>query len=278
MAERDSGQPAAAGPDGTAPENVLDVLRHGEIEITGRLTDASNLTLLGEASRDGTSIECIYKPVRGERPLWDFPDGTLAERELAAYLVSVAAGWHCVPLTIIRDGPYGPGMVQRWVGDCDPDLMVDLVPIGKIPAGWLPVMRAVDVTGDDVAVVHADNPALAVLAGFDVVVNNADRKGSHVLPTPDGRVLGVDHGLCFHQDEKLRTILWGWAGRPLRPAVLDGLDRLERELDAALGEQLAELITTAELAALRRRIARLTATGTYPRPPGHRTPIPWPPL
>lgn len=273
MADRDSAPTEDAAADITAQ-----VLRDGEVTVTGRLTDASNLTLLAQATLDGVAVDCIYKPVRGERPLWDFPDGTLAGRELAAYLVSAAAGWDCVPLTIIRDGPFGPGMVQRWIDDCDPDLMVDLVPIRKVPEGWLPVMRAVDVTGDDVAVVHADNPALAVLAGFDVVVNNADRKGSHVLPTPDGRILGVDHGLCFHQDEKLRTILWGWAGTRLPAAVLAGLGRLTCELDGTLGDQLDELISTAEIAALRHRIERLTSTRKYPKPPGHRTPIPWPPL
>jgi uncharacterized repeat protein (TIGR03843 family) len=278
LADPDSTPPATPGPEHTPPDDDLEVLRDGEIGITGRLTDASNLTLLGTASLGGVSIDCIYKPVRGERPLWDFPDGTLAERELAAYLVSVASGWDCVPPTIIRDGPYGPGMVQRWIADCDPDLMVDLVPIKKVPKGWLPVMRAVDVSGHDVAVVHADNAALSVLAGFDLVVNNADRKGSHVLPTPDGRVLGVDHGLCFHRDEKLRTILWGWAGRPLPAAVLDGLRRLSVELDGALGGQLDELITVTEMTALHHRIDRLTATARFPRPPDHRTPIPWPPL
>jgi uncharacterized repeat protein (TIGR03843 family) len=278
LANPDSTPPATPGPEHTPPDDDLEVLRDGDIGITGRLTDASNLTLLAAASLGGVSIDCIYKPVRGERPLWDFPDGTLAERELAAYLVSVAAGWDCVPPTIIRDGPYGPGMVQRWIADCDPDLMVDLVPIKKVPKGWLPVMRAVDVSGHDVAVVHADNAALSVLAGFDLVVNNADRKGSHVLPTPDGRVLGVDHGLCFHRDEKLRTILWGWAGRPLPAAVLDGLRRLSVELDGALGEQLDELITATEMTALHHRIDRLTATARFPRPPAHRTPLPWPPL
>jgi uncharacterized repeat protein (TIGR03843 family) len=278
LADPDSTPPATPGPEHTPPDDDLEVLRDGDIGITGRLTDASNLTLLAAASLGGVSIDCIYKPVRGERPLWDFPDGTLAERELAAYLVSVAAGWDCVPPTIIRDGPYGPGMVQRWIADCDPDLMVDLVPVKKVPKGWLPVMRAVDVSGHDVAVVHADNAALSVLAGFDLVVNNADRKGSHVLPTPDGRVLGVDHGLCFHRDEKLRTILWGWAGRPLPAAVLDGLRRLSVELDGALGEQLDELITATEMTALHHRIDRLTATARFPRPPDHRTPIPWPPL
>ena len=180
-------------------------------------------------------MPCIYKPVRGERPLWDFPDGTLADRELAAYRVSRVAGWDCVPLTVLRDGPYGPGMVQRWI---ETPTRRGRRPGagGRIPPGWLPVLRALDTDGDDVAVVHADAPALALLAGFDLVVNNADRKGSHVLPTADGRLLGVDHGLCFHADDKLRTILWGWAGQPLPDPVSDGIARLTSALaDACPG-------------------------------------------
>src|SRR5664279_226567 len=255
-----------------------EVLTIGEITITGRLTDASNLTLLGTASASGVDVPCIYKPVRGERPLWDFPDGTLADRELAAYLVSRSARWHCVPLTVVRAGPYGPGMVQRWIEDANPDEVVDLVPIDDVPAGWLPVLRAVDADGAEVAVVHADRPALAALAGFDLVVNNADRKGSHVLPLPDGRILGVDHGLCFHVQDKLRTILWGWAGQDLPPAVLDGVGRLIADLYGSLGQRLAELLTTAEIATLRDRLLTLAQAPTFPRPPTHRTPIPWPPL
>ena len=260
------------------PAAVADVITRGEISVTGRLTDASNLTLLGEATLDGVTVSCIYKPVRGERPLWDFPDGTLADRELAAYLLSSSAGWNCVPLTVVRDGPYGPGMVQRWISDADPEQVVDLVPVDDIPKGWLPVLRAVDTDGAEVAVVHADNGALAVLAGFDVVVNNADRKGSHVLPTADGRILGVDHGLCFHTEDKLRTILWGWAGRPLPVAVSEGIVRVQDQLDGELGEQLDELLTTAEMAALHRRLDDLAASQVFPRAPAHRTPIPWPPL
>ena len=257
---------------------VAEVITSGEISVTGRLSDASNLTLLGEATLDGLTVPCINKPVRGERPLWDFPDGTLAERELAAYLVSRAAGWNCVPLTVIRDGPYGPGMVQQWISDADPEDVVDLVPVNGIPAGWMPVLRAIDTNGDDVAVVHADTPALATLAGFDAVVNNADRKGSHELPTSDGRILGVDHGLCFHTDDKLRTILWGWAGKPLPDDVIDGIARLTSALEDELGERLDSLITTTEMAALRHRLDRLAARKKFPKAPTHRTPIPWPPL
>ena len=257
---------------------VVEVISTGEITVTGRLTDASNLTLLGEATLDGLTLSCIYKPIRGERPLWDFPDGTLAERERAAFLVSAAAGWDCVPYTVLRDGPYGPGMVQRWIDDADPDLAVDLVPVDAIPAGWLPVLKAIDTDGSDVALAHADNPALALLAGFDLVVNNADRKGSHVLPTADGRIVGVDHGLCFHTDDKVRTILWGWAGKRLPATVLDGIGRLRESLDGELGEQLHGLITTAEVRAFRARLDDLAVTRRFPRAPSHRTPIPWPPL
>ncbi|MBM9466067.1 SCO1664 family protein [Nakamurella leprariae] len=259
-------------------EDVRRLLTEGDLDITGRLSDASNVTLLATASLDGQSVQCIYKPVRGERPLWDFPDGTLAEREYASYLLSEAAGWHCVPLTLLRPGPLGAGMVQVWIEDADPDLVVDLLPVKRVPADWISVFRAVDYSGDDVAVAHADEPRLAVLAGFDAVANNADRKGSHILPTADGRIYGVDHGLCLHQEDKLRTILWGFAGRKLPAAVADGLERLSTELDGTLGEQLDELITTAERRALDRRLHQLLQTRRFPKPPGHRNPIPWPPL
>lgn len=281
MSSADPGAPADGDSDlnhDDLDDTAADVLGNGEISVTGRLTDASNLTLLGEATLDGLTVRCIYKPVRGERPLWDFPDGTLAERERAAYLVSRAAGWNCVPLTIIRDGPYGPGMVQRWIDDAYPDEVVDLVPVGNVPDGWLPVLRALDPDGSEVAVVHADSAPLARLAAFDLVVNNADRKGSHVLPTADGRILGVDHGLTFHVDDKLRTILWGWAGRPLPDVAVDGIAALRRSLDGDLGADLAELITGTEIRALRQRLGRLAKAKVFPRAPAHRTPIPWPPL
>ncbi len=276
MAETPPPSPAAPAP--VDDDGVREVIGAGEITIRGRLTDASNLTLLGDVELDGVSLPCIYKPIRGERPLWDFPDGTLAAREFAAYKVSDLTGIGCVPFTTVRPGPFGPGMVQRWIEDADSAEMVDLVPVDAIPDGWLPVLRAVDVDGEDVAVVHADSPALALLAGFDLVVNNADRKGSHVLPLADGRVLGVDHGLCFHADDKLRTILWGWAGRPLPAAVVEAVAMLRTGLGGAVGTELAELITVAEIGALRDRLDALAARPVFPKAPAHRTPIPWPPL
>jgi uncharacterized repeat protein (TIGR03843 family) len=278
--------PAARGPaeprdPGGEPEEatVRRVLSHGTLDITGRLTDASNLTLLATASLDGLEIDCVYKPIRGERPLWDFPDGTLADREVAARRIAEYAGWDCVPLTIMRDGPYGTGMVQRWIEQSpDSDELVDLVPAKRIPKGWLPIMRAVDHDGADVAVVHADEDNLKLLAGFDVVVNNADRKGSHILLPGDGRVLGVDHGLCFHTDDKLRTILWGWAGTSLPESVKDGLRRLGKGMAGDLRSEMNEYLTISEVDTLARRIDYLEMYPVYPMPPRGRSPIPWPPL
>jgi uncharacterized repeat protein (TIGR03843 family) len=275
---------SSSTPSGTptlADENVLEVLRVGRLTVTGRLTDASNITLLGAVEADGVAIPCVYKPVRGERPLWDFPDGTLAGREVASHRISEAAGWNCVPPTILRDGPYGSGMVQQWISDADPDLTADLVPETELPDGWFPILRAVDEDGAGLLLVHAPLEALAVLAGFDLVVNNADRKASHILPTPDDRIRGVDHGVTLHVDDKLRTILWGWAGDPLPDPVLDGLARLTGQLeagDSALAEDLATLISRSETRALADRIEALRAAPVYPEPPEHRTPIPWPPL
>ena len=173
----------------------------------------------------------MYKPVAGEAPLWDFPDGTLAGRELAAYLVSAALGWDIVPYTIIRDGPAGSGMLQLWVdqpGDTrcgeDPESgpdLVDLLPAGHIPPGFLPVLRAYDYAGDEVTLVHADNVRLRRMAVFDVLINNADRKGGHILSAVDGHVYGVDHGVSLHVEDKLRTVLWGWAGKPVDDETLE---------------------------------------------------------
>jgi len=288
--EIDAGEPpiadAAAAADGAgdaadrvvADDQLADMLREGDLAVTGRLTDASNVSLVGTVTRDGASVECVYKPVRGERPLWDFPDGTLAGREVASYLIGQAAGWRCVPVTVLRDGPFGPGMVQQWIGDADSDLTVDLLPADEVPAGWLPVLAAEDGDGNPVVVAHADDPALAVLAGFDLVVNNADRKASHILPTADGRVRGVDHGVSLHREPKLRTVLWGWAGQPLTGAVTAGLDRLADALTAGLADELAELISEPEVLAMAERIAALRADPRFPAPPRNRTPIPWPPL
>ncbi len=261
-----------------APDDLAALLVHGDLEIAGRLSDASNVTLLAEVSLDGVRADCVYKPIRGERPLWDFPDGSLARREVGAALVAAAAGWECVPPTFLRDGPVGPGMVQLWIDGTDSETMVDLFPRKKLPKGWLPVLRATDGMGNPAVLAHADDPRLQLLATFDLVVNNADRKGPHVLPVVDGPVYGVDHGLTLHTENKLRTVLWGWAGDPLPEEGVAGLERLRTAVAGDLGETLTELLTLTEIAALQRRIERLLAAPFFDRPPEHRTPIPWPPL
>ncbi len=241
------------GPHGIAAEvdTALEALSIGTIEMEGRLVDASNVTLYCTVYTPDASFPCVYKPVRGERPLWDFPNGTLAEREVAAYAVSAATGWAIVPPTVLReDGPYGRGMVQLWID--------------------------VDETVDPVQLVQSDSPALRRMAVFDAVVNNADRKGGHLLPMPDGHVYGVDHGVCFATEPKLRTVLWRWAGDRLTGSARETLHALRADLDGTLGEQLASLLTGAEVRRTVRRVDRLLASGRHPEPSEEWPPVPWP--
>lgn len=263
-----------------------EVLCRGELTVIGRIRSASNATFLCEANLGAAQVHCVYKPIRGEAPLWDFPDGTLAGRERGAFLVSDALGWNVVPHTIIRDGPAGPGMVQRWVdqpgdapGDQEPPPsgpdLVDLVPVDKLPAGYLPILRAYDHAGDEVVLVHADDDRLRRLAVFDVLINNADRKGGHVLAGVDGRVYGVDHGVSLHAQDKLRTVLWGWAGREVDEATLADVAGLRDALRDGLADQLVEHVTRREVAALEARVVELLDNPVMPTPNRDR-PIPWP--
>lgn len=275
------------------PRSEEQVLTDGDLSVIGRIRSASNATFLCAATAGEQQVHCVYKPVAGEAPLWDFPDGTLAGRERGAYLVSAALGWDIVPHTIIRVGPAGPGMVQRWVdqpgdalsedsagGDEDledaaePDL-VDLLPVGQVPPGYHAILQAYDYAGDPVTLVHADDDRLRRMAIFDVLINNADRKGGHILAGTDGRVRGVDHGVSLHAEDKLRTVLWGWAGKPVDDDALADIADLGRTLDGDLAEQLGEHITAAEVAALRARVAGLLDHPVMPAPDRHR-PIPWP--
>ncbi|WP_276011731.1 SCO1664 family protein [Mycobacterium haemophilum] len=261
-----------------------EVLADGELTVLGRIRSASNATFLCESTLDQRSVHCVYKPVSGEQPLWDFPDGTLAGRELGAYLVSACLGWSIVPYTVIRDGPAGPGMLQRWVqqpgdaADSDPrpgpDL-VDLFPADKLQPGYLPVLRAYDYAGDEVILMHADDTQLRRMAVFDVLINNADRKGGHILYGLDGHVYGVDHGLCLHVEDKLRTVLWGWAGKPIDDETLAGVAGLANGLSGPLADALAGQITWTEITALRRRAHALLDNPVMPGPNRHRA-IPWP--
>lgn len=227
-------------------------LSNNPLSVTGRLVDASNATLLAKVSLNDQEIACIYKPIAGERPLWDFLDGTLANREYAAYLLSRESGLGVVPYTVLRNGPFGDGMVQQWI---DIDESIDLMEFFQ-----------------------SDNAQLRKMALFDAIINNTDRKIGHLLPTIDGLVFGCDHGVTFHSEDKLRTVLWQWAGCELTRGERDLLVDLKTQLDSFLGEDLHKLITPEEIGALRFRILRLTETGIFPFPSTQWPAVPWPPF
>lgn len=254
----------------------------GELEVVGRVTDSSNLALLARLI-DAPERYVIYKPVRGERPLWDFPDGTLAGREVAARVVSDLGGWDVVPPTVLREGPLGVGSVQLWIGDpFDPvpdDLVVDLVPAGAVPKGWLKVFDGETPTGSEVTVVHSSAGDVRSLSVLDAVINNSDRKGSHCLRDEAGRLWAIDHGVSFSATPKLRTVLWGWAGQRLCADDLDRVGRLSVALDdEGVLVSLTSLLPEADVEALAARVARLLRTGIHPRPSGGWPAVPWPPL
>jgi uncharacterized repeat protein (TIGR03843 family) len=248
-------------------------LDESQLDLTGRIRTASNATFLGSIG----DVTVVYKPIEGEKPLWDFPDGNLASREVAAYLVSEALGWRVVPRTWLREGPLGRGMVQLWQ-DADPDQdAVDLVSADAIPAtGWRQVLEGSDEHDRPVALIHEDSAALRRMAVFDIVVNNADRKGDHVLAMADGHRHGVDHGLTFHAEHKLRTVLWGWIDEPLTEEELAGIERVRAGLSGPLGAALAELLSADEVAAFAERCDRLLAEALFPGPSGEMPAVPWP--
>lgn len=258
------------------------VVACGELEVRGRILPASNAAFLVEAVHEDVRVPCIYKPVAGERPLWDFPDGTLAARERAAYVVSELLGWDVVPLTVLRDGPHGHGMVQQWrepaetpEGSLD---AVDLCPQGRVPPGFRHVLDAEDGGGHDVSLVHEDSAPMRRMAVFDILVNNADRKGGHVLAMADGHRYGVDHGVCFHVENKLRTVLWGWAGEALDDDLVTDVRRVVLAIEAGDGaaRELRDLLTPPEVEALSGRARRLLRAGAMPVPGRGWPSIPWP--
>ncbi|MEU3789767.1 SCO1664 family protein [Streptomyces fructofermentans] len=270
----------------SAPERIptrgvttAELLAEGELTVRGRIREASNAVLLCDVAYEGLEAACVYKPVAGERPLWDFPDGTLAEREVAAYEVSEATGWGLVPPTVLRDGPYGEGMCQLWVESVSAgaDLLA-LVDAEEPGEGWRAVGLAEVGEGRTALLVHADDERLRRLAVLDAVINNADRKGGHLLPAAEGRLYGIDHGVTFNAENKLRTLLWGWAGEELTPEAVDVLKGLGQALDGTLGTRLAQLVTEEEVAATRARVAGLLASGRHPEPSGEWPAIPWPPV
>jgi uncharacterized repeat protein (TIGR03843 family) len=238
---------------------TLELLAAGTLEVKGRLVDASNATMYCSVSGTGpggvhTEAACVYKPVAGERPLWDFPEGTLAGRELAAYVVSRAGGWDVVPPTVYRDGPFGPGMCQLWI---DADTAVDVVELAR----------------------SSDDARLRQMAVFDAVVNNADRKIGHLLPDVGGRLYGCDHGVCFGAEYKLRTVLWQWRGKKLRPEATAALGRLRDLLEHGdLAAELGGWLSATEVAATARRVEMLLEHGVHPYPPADWPAVPWPPI
>jgi uncharacterized repeat protein (TIGR03843 family) len=253
---------------------IDEALLTGELTLHGRVMPASNATFIGEID----DRRVVYKPVAGERPLWDFPDGTLAAREEASYVVSEALGWDVVPATFRRNGPHGFGMVQVWQEPDPVEEAVTLVPEDEVPDGWRHVFDGLDERDRLVSLIHEDTSALRRMAVFDVVVNNADRKGGHVLAMAGGHRYGVDHGLTFHVEHKLRTVLWGWAGELLGTDDLTCLEKLRDQLDDELGDRLGELLTPHEVEAARRRVTRLLRTRTLPEPGQGWRAIPWPPF
>jgi hypothetical protein len=238
---------------------TLEILRDGVIDVAGRVIGSSNNALLVTVAcpEPGPGalgpLAAIYKPTAGERPLDDFPDGTLTRREVAAWHVSEASGWDIVPPTVLRDGPFGEGMLQAYV---DPDPAVDVV--------------ALITTGD---------PRLRRMAALDAAINNTERKGGHILPVDGGRhIYGVDHGVCFSTVPKLRTVLWAWRGQRLAPDELEGLRRIRDGLDGDLAATLRALLGRTEMRATVRRVDALLASERFPLPSPTWPAIPWPPF
>ncbi len=257
--------------------DLTGLLRTGDLTVEGRMTEASNATLQCRiAEAEGRDLHCVYKPVAGERPLWDFPEWTLTRRELAAHSLSEAAAWHLVPPTVWReDGPAGAGMCQLWIDEDPRATQVDVVRPGAAPEGWRHVLDAEDGNGGAVELVHSAHPALLRMAAFDAIANNADRKGGHVLTDGSGRVWAIDHGVTFAVDPKLRTVLWGWAGEPVPPWLLEELASLSGVLGEA-HDAVDRWLAEDERDALRARLSRLIARGTFPRPAQRWPAIPWP--
>lgn len=235
-------------------EAVLAALRSSDLELEGRIPWSSNATFVVYCGGDDSRILAVYKPASGERPLWDFPTGTLHLRETAAYVVSRAIGWNLVPETVVRDGPFGPGAVQRFVPH-DPDRHFLTLP-------------------------DPDPLVVGKIVAFDALINNADRKSGHVLEDEEGRLWCIDHGITFHTEPKLRTVIWHLAGTPIPGALAADLSALHAGLGpgGAVAAQLVGLLAAEEITALADRALMLASSRAFPDVPPDRREFPWPPV
>jgi uncharacterized repeat protein (TIGR03843 family) len=258
----------------TAVDRAL--LEIADIEIEGRLWDSSNSAMRVLCHDNGVAVRAVYKPQRGERPLWDFPTGTLGRREVATGVVDHLLGWDIVPPTVWRDdGPMGAGSLQAWVDADQARAPVDVIDVDRLDESWIVVAEGEGARGDHVCLVHEDSKALKRVALLDVIVNNADRKGGHVLRGGDGSVTGIDHGLTFHLEPKLRTVLWGWSGQAIDDG--DQADLLRLASDWASVQTLLEpLLITSEIGAARDRLDALLESAAFPHPEGAWPALPWP--
>lgn len=227
---------------------IVDVAWNPEIgKVVGAFREATNTTLLAETV-DGEQV--VYKPEAGQRPLWDFEAATLPVREWLTYLVSLSLSLRIVPQTALGDGPLGPGSIQRYVE----------------PAGGV----------DVVALATSAHPSLWPVAVLDIVINNADRKLGHLLPGSGGTIWAIDHGLTFHAEEKLRTVLWAFGGITIPDSLRTGLATLRSDLTGELGERLSSHLGEGARAACVRRTDDLLAHPRHPHPPQDRPALPWP--
>jgi len=233
-----------------ATDDKAKLLLQGELKVTGRLVDASNATLYATVTLNSQEMVCIYKPIAGERPLWDFADGSLAHREYASYLVSEYLNFNCVPLTILRDGPYGFGMVQEWIN--------------------------IDESIDLATFFSTDHPQLRSMALFDAIINNTDRKIGHLLPLNNDEVLGCDHGVTFHPEDKLRTVLWQWADDAFTEEEISTLGKAQKALHGELATELAPYLTQEEIQMCLKRVQTLLHEGKFPLPNPNWPAVPWP--
>lgn len=253
--------------------DVMAALQSCPFEVQGRVLGASNATLRCELET-GTPI--VYKPSRGERPLWDFPEGTLTGREVASYEIDRLLGFDLIPPTVWReDGPAGPGMCQVWVDEDDDARLVDVVAPSEVEDGWLTVLRASDGLGNPVVLVHAPDPRLQKMAILDAVINNGDRKGGHVITDSQGELWGVDHGVTLSVEPKLRTVLWGWAGEPIPVDLLEPVSALAQTLIVGAPE-VSRWLDRSEVDALVQRCNDLVGSRRFPMPSADWPAIPWP--